>query len=144
MARILANLDTETVDSGHGFQGADQGIFGFTPNQGWLERLANRRQRDLLNDMDRLGDGRPFMDMYGGMGTQFSSGYGLASAQLNVDNRQFTGVWIWPSNGCRAEYCRVLEQSLLDHRRIDVVPPTNDQILGTAGEKEETTTITAR
>ncbi|MNR18558.1 hypothetical protein D3C85_1352910 [compost metagenome] len=38
----------------------------------------------------------------------------------------------------------MLEQCFLDDRRIDVVPSADDQILGTAGEKEETTTIAAR
>ena len=103
MARVLANLDTKTVDSGHPAQGANQGIFGFTPDQRRLERFANRRQRDALDDMDRFGDGCPFMDMDCGVGRQLGIGYRLAGSQLDVDNRQFTGVRIRPADRSRAE-----------------------------------------
>ncbi|MNZ86007.1 hypothetical protein D3C78_1048170 [compost metagenome] len=144
MARILANLDTETVDSDHGAEGADQGIFGFTPDQRRFERFANGSQRDAFDDMNRFGDGRPLMDMHGGMSGQFGTGHHLASTQLDVDYRQFTGVGVGSADRCCAKHCRVFEQCLLDHRRIDVVPSADDQVLGTSGEKEETASIASR
>ena len=47
------------------------------------------------------------------------------------------GVRVGPSDGGDASHGRVLEQRILDRRRVEVVAAADDQVLGATGEPDE-------
>src|SRR5215212_2890786 len=62
--------------------------------------------------------------------------YACSRLELDISDRQFARVGVGLANDCSKRDGRMLKQHVLEPRRINVVTPTNDEILGATGDPE--------
>ena len=62
---------------------------------------------------------------------------GTAGSEGDERDGHLAGVRVRPSDGGDGGHVRMLEQRMLDRRRVDVVAAADDQVLGATGEPDE-------
>ena len=107
-----------------------------------LVRLSNRGQRDLVDDLDVLGGGGALGHVVDRPGLELVGSHAASACEGDERDGHLAGVRVGPADGGRGGDRRVLEQRILDRGGIDVVTAADDQVLGAAGEPDESVAST--
>jgi len=99
-----------------------------------LRRLADIGQRHLIDEDDLLRGSRAFRAVGRREGLHLVCRGSGVRHQLDIGDRQLASIGIRHAHRRRKHHFGVLEQSFLDDRRIDVVPATDDDVLGAPGD----------
>ena len=99
-----------------------------------LEYFTHRRGWKRAQDTDVLGDRSALGNGVGGEVDELLFGGSGAGLELDIGDRQFSGVGIGAADGCDQSYCRMLAEGLLDDLGVDVVATADDQLFLATGK----------